>query len=158
MVEKVTLSLDVNNRRQALEADGHATLLTVLRDGLGITSPKRGCNQGVCGSCTVMIDGMPQRACLTLAASCEAKSVRTLDAYASDPTMQALQNRFRDCGAVQCGFCTAGLLISAYALLQENPNPGLQDIQNALSGNICRCTGYRKIVDGVVGAAEDLTA
>jgi aerobic-type carbon monoxide dehydrogenase small subunit (CoxS/CutS family) len=158
MSTKVTLSLNINNTSKSVESDGHATLLTVLRDGLGITSPKRGCNQGVCGSCTVMIDGTPQRSCLTLAAACESKTVRTIDGYADDPLMQALQNQFRDCGAVQCGFCTAGLLISAYALLQENPAPDLPDVQNALSGNICRCTGYRKIVDGVIAAAKEVVS
>ena len=158
MGEKAMMSINVNNRSQALETDGHDTLLTVLRDELGITSPKRGCNQGVCGSCTVMIDGTPQRSCITLSASCENKQVHTLDFYKDDPTMQALQNQFYNCGAVQCGFCTAGLLISAYALLKDNPAPNLKDVQNALSGNICRCTGYRKIVDGVIAASKELAS
>ena len=158
MSDKITMSLNINHTVKCVDADPHATLLTVLRDELGITSPKRGCNQGVCGSCTVMIDGMPQRSCLTLVATCESKKVKTLDGYAGDKVMQALQNQFRDCGAVQCGFCTAGLLISAYALLKENAAPGLTDVQDALSGNICRCTGYRKIVDGVIAAARELAA
>ena len=158
MVNKITMSLDVNDVERDVAADGDATLLTVLRDEMGITSPKRGCNQGVCGSCTVMIDGEPRRACLTLAGTCEGKTVKTLDGYTGDPVMEALQHQFQFCGAVQCGFCTAGVLISAYALLKEVDSPTVEDVQKALSGNICRCTGYCKIIDGVIGAAAEVSS
>ncbi len=151
----VAFTLDLDGRSQAALAPADATLLTLLRDGLGNTGPKRGCNQGVCGACTVMIDGWPQRACLTLAASCEGKSVRTLEGYGKDPLMQSLQKHFAEGGAVQCGFCTTGMLISARRLLADDPDPSGDAVRAALSGNLCRCVGYRKIVEAVQDAARE---
>lgn len=150
--------LSINGRGvDVLTAPG-ATLLHTLRDDLGILSCKRGCNQGVCGSCTVVVDDLPVRACLSVTENCTGKEVRTLEGFAEDPVMQALQERMIESGGVQCGFCTAGMLISARDLLVENPTPSIEDVQAALSGNLCRCTGYRKIVDAVRAAADDLAA
>ncbi len=154
MSETVAFTIDLDGRRQIGLAEADATLLSLLRDGLEITGPKRGCNQGVCGACTVMIDGWPQRACLTLAAACEGKSVTTLEGYAEDPVMQRLARAFAEGGAVQCGFCTTGMLISARKLLEEEAKPDPDRIRQALSGNLCRCIGYRKIVEAVTAAAE----
>ena len=155
MTHKEMLSLSVNDRDKTAPAAPGSTLLTVLRDELGITSAKRGCNQGVCGSCTVLIDGLPRRACLTLAAACEGKPVRTIDGLADDPTMAELQRQFRVNGAIQCGFCTSGMLVSSWYLLQEKREPSSEEIRAWLSGNLCRCTGYQKIVESVAMAAKD---
>jgi aerobic-type carbon monoxide dehydrogenase small subunit (CoxS/CutS family) len=158
MADRETSELDLNGKRLRVEADAGATLLAVLRDDLRVLSPKRGCNQGVCGSCTVMIDGRPQRACLTLLAGCEGKRVQTIEGFVGDETMEALQRHMIVSGGVQCGFCTGGVLISARSLLAENPAPSIDEIRGALSGNLCRCTGYRKIVDAVVSAAAEVVA
>lgn len=154
-MKSTRFSLLVNDRKREFVAESDATLLTVLRDSLGITSPKRGCNQGVCGSCTVLVNDRPQRACLTLAATCQDKRVTTIEGFAGDSLMTVLQDQFQRCGAVQCGFCTSGVLISAYKLLCESPEPTVKEVKANLSGNICRCTGYQKILDGVLKAAEE---
>jgi len=151
-----TIMLTINGARRDVAIEGGETLLTVLRENLNLTGAKRGCNQGVCGSCTVEIDGWPTRACLTLAAGCEGRPVRTIEGGATDPIMVALQRQFVALGAVQCGFCTPGMLISARRLLADQPHPEIADVREALSGNICRCTGYRRIIDAVRAAAEDL--
>ena len=149
----MTLSLHVNGQTRPVEAGLTDTLLTVLRDQLLLTAAKRGCNQGVCGACTVMVDGRPQRACLSLAANCEGAEIVTLEGLSRAGALKPLQSAFAEAGAVQCGFCTPGILIAAYWLLQRNTRPGLDDIRTGLSGNLCRCTGYRKIVDAVARAA-----
>lgn len=158
MCERETCELALNGKTITVEAEAGATLLTVLRDELRVTSPKRGCNQGVCGSCTVMIDGRPQRSCLTLAAGCAGKDVRTIEGFSGDAVMDALQRSMTTSGGVQCGFCTTGVLISAQSLLKENTSPTVDEIRAALSGNLCRCTGYRRIVEAVVTAASELAA
>ena len=153
-----TLTLSINNDDAYVSAAAGATLLTVLRDELRILSPKRGCNQGVCGSCTVLIDGYPQRSCLTLAAACEGKKVQTVEGFSDDEAMAALQSNFWQYGAVQCGFCTSGMLISAWHLLKEIPNPTVDEIYAGQSGNLCRCTGYKKIVEGVAAASKEISS
>jgi carbon-monoxide dehydrogenase small subunit len=150
------VELDVNGRNETVAAALHDTLLTVLRDGLQLTAAKRGCNQGVCGACTVSIDGVPMRACLSLAHACEHAEVRTLEGLQDNPHMRALQAAFARCGAFQCGFCTPGMLVSAQALLRRNPAPDEQAVRTALSGNLCRCTGYARIIEAVQDAARSL--
>ena len=153
MTERLALTLHVNGAAANTEAAFTDTLLTVLRDRLGLTAAKRGCNQGVCGACTIAIDGMPMRACLSLAHNCTNTRITTLEGAGNDPTMRALQDTFEAMGAMQCGFCTPGMLMAARALLDAHPRPSIDDVCTALSGNLCRCTGYRKIVDAVRAAA-----
>ena len=149
----MTLALKINGQVRKVEAELGDTLLTVIRDQLQLTAAKRGCNQGVCGACTVMIDGRPQRACLSLAANCEGAAITTLEGLHREGAVKHLQAAFAEAGAVQCGFCTPGVLISAHWLLAQKPKPTTDEIRAGLSGNLCRCTGYRKIVDAVASAA-----
>ena len=150
-----TIALSINGQVRQVQAGLADTLLTVLRDQLLLTSAKRGCNQGVCGTCTIMIDGRPQRACLTLAANCEGTAVTTLEGFRRNAAMARLQRAFEASGAVQCGFCTPGVLISAHWLLEQNAKPDSDQIRTGLSGNLCRCTGYRKIIDAVAAVAAE---
>ena len=156
VVDTDRVSLQVNGEARRAEAALHDTLLTVLRDRLHLTAAKRGCNQGVCGACTVSIDGEPMRACLSLAHGCTGREVRTLEGLAGDPRMQALQRAFADGGALQCGFCTPGMLVAAHALLGRDADPDDAAVRKALSGNLCRCTGYVKIIAAVRSAAQAL--
>ena len=151
-----TITLHINGEAVPVVAALHDTLLTVLRDRLQLTAAKRGCNQGVCGACTVSIDAQPMRSCLSLAQNCEGAEVRTLEGLNERPHMQALQQAFAQAGAFQCGFCTPGMLVSACALLQQNTAPDEAAIRSALSGNLCRCTGYVKIIAAVRTAAAGL--
>ncbi len=151
----MTLTLTINGQARPVQAGLTDTLLTVLRDQLLLTAAKRGCNQGVCGACTVLIDGRPQRACLSLAANCEGAAITTLEGLQRDAGMARLQKAFATTGAVQCGFCTPGILVSAHALLARNGDPQPDEIRAGLSGNLCRCSGYRKIVDAVAAAARE---
>jgi carbon-monoxide dehydrogenase small subunit len=151
----MTLVLHINGQSRSVQASLADTLLSVLRDQLLLTAAKRGCNQGVCGACTVLIDGRPQRACLTLAANCEGVTITSLEGLQREGALTKLQAAFSAGGAVQCGFCTPGILISAHWLLANQPNPTVDDVRAGLSGNLCRCTGYRKIVDAVVAAGRE---
>ena len=150
---KRVLTLVVNGRRRE-EAVGDATLLLdLLREQLGLTGTKRGCDGGECGACTVLVDGRPQLACLTLAARCEGASVETVEGLAAGGRMSALQAAFHEKLGAQCGFCTPGMIMAAEALLRENPAPEEGAIREALGGNLCRCTGYVKIIEAVQAAA-----
>ena len=151
-------ALEVNGESVAIRAALATTLLTALRDDLGLTAAKRGCNQGVCGACTVRIDGVPMRACLSLVHGCAGSSVQTLEGFDDDERMQALQQAFAANGAFQCGFCTPGMLIAAHALLERDPSPDESTVRRALTGNLCRCTGYVTIIAAVQSAAETLGA
>jgi len=151
-----TLTLDVNGEPVTVHATLATTLLTTLRDELHLTAAKRGCNQGVCGACTVSIDGVPMRACLSLAHGCEGRDVRTLEGLADDPRLIALQRAFAEHAAFQCGFCTPGMLVAARALLERDADPDEAAVRGALSGNLCRCTGYACIVTAVRAAASAL--
>ena len=153
-----TLQLQVNGAEAEVRVGLHDSLLTVLRDQLQLTAAKRGCNQGVCGACTVVRDGYPVRACLSLAHGCTHADIETLEGLNQQVAMQALQKAFAAESAFQCGFCTPGMLISAHALLLHNPSPDADQVRAAMSGNLCRCTGYAPIVAAVLQAATHLRA
>jgi carbon-monoxide dehydrogenase small subunit len=153
-----TLQLQVNGAEAEVRVGLHDSLLTVLRDQLQLTAAKRGCNQGVCGACTVVRDGYPVRACLSLAHGCTHADIETLEGLNQEASMQALQKAFAAESAFQCGFCTPGMLISAHALLLHNPSPDADQVRAAMSGNLCRCTGYAPIVVAVLQAAAHLRA
>ena len=146
------VSFSVNGRRERIDVEPRRTLADALRDDLGLTGTHLGCEQGVCGACTVLLDGEPIRSCLMLAVQADGSSLTTVEGLAGDG-LHPLQQSFADCHGLQCGFCTPGFLISALHLLTENPDPSREEIRAGLSGNICRCTGYAGIVDAVRQAA-----
>ena len=150
----IACRLNVNGAIQSVEVDGAETLLTTLRERLALLGAKRGCDQGVCGACTVLMDGMPVRACLSLAANCADSPLTTIEALNRDALGRDLQHAFVELGAVQCGFCTSGMLLTARAMLAEHRRPTRDDVLHYLRGSLCRCTGYRKIVDAILAAAE----
>jgi len=147
MSTRPPVTLRINGEERELHAGLGDTLLTVLRDGLQLTGAKRGCNQGVCGACTVLVDGRPVRACLSLAHNCQDREIVTIEGAAG--LAGEVQRAFAQAGAVQCGFCTPGMILAAAALLAEQPRADVAAIRAGLSGNLCRCSGYRKIVDAV---------
>jgi carbon-monoxide dehydrogenase small subunit len=149
MHDRLSITLNVNGEERAVMVRPRDTLLSVLRDTLDLTGTKEACGTGECGSCTVLIDGMAVLTCLTLAVEAEGKNIITIEGLSKNGTLNTLQEAFIAYGAVQCGFCTPGMLLSATALLSANPNPSRQDIQKALEGNICRCTGYNKIIEAI---------
>ena len=151
-----TLQLQVNGAEAEVRVGLHDSLLTVLRDQLHLTAAKRGCTQGVCGACTVVRDGYPVRACLSLAHGCTHADIETLEGLNQQAAMQALQKAFAAESAFQCGFCTPGMLTTLHALLSQEPNATEERIRDVISGNICRCTGYTKIIDAVSAAARQL--
>ncbi|HKI96633.1 MAG TPA: (2Fe-2S)-binding protein [Gemmatimonadales bacterium] len=150
--ERTTFALDVNGERTELAFAPHKTLLEVLREDLGLTGTKHGCELGECGTCTVLVDGQPVLSCLVLAASCIGKQIRTVEGMAG-AELHPLQRAFADLGAAQCGYCTPGFLLAAEALLAKHPKPTREQIKSALAGNLCRCTGYLKIYEAVELAA-----
>ncbi|MFC9358427.1 (2Fe-2S)-binding protein [Rhodococcus sp. NPDC057014] len=149
----VTVSMTVNGRSTEGKAKARETLADYLRDELGLTGTKLGCEHGVCGACTILVDDKPARACLMLAGQGDGREVRTVEGLATGIRLNELQQSFRKHHGLQCGFCTAGFLMSATALLAENPNPSEDEVVDALSGNICRCTGYQTIVQAVLDVA-----
>jgi carbon-monoxide dehydrogenase small subunit len=153
-MEKIQITLNINDKPCEVMVYPNDTLLEVLRDELDLTGSKESCGEGVCGSCTVHIDGKPVRSCLTLAMEAEGTRIKTVEGLANGDDLSDLQQSFIDHGAVQCGFCTPGMLMSADALLNENPRPDEKTIRKALAGNICRCTGYAKIVEAVAHAGN----
>ncbi|MDB5999605.1 MAG: (2Fe-2S)-binding domain protein [Rhizobacter sp.] len=148
------VTLRVNGESRTVRAKVSATLLHVLREDLQLTGSKTGCNYGVCGACTVLLDGQPARACLALAHACEGRAVQTIESVAVDGVLHPLQQALLDAGAVQCGFCTPGIVISAKALLDRVAAPSREEVREALSGNLCRCSGYSAIVDAVVSVGR----
>jgi carbon-monoxide dehydrogenase small subunit len=154
---KQILTLKVNGDMHELAVTPRQTLLDVLRDQLGLTGTKRGCGTGACGVCTVIIDGRPVLSCLTLAVECAGRSITTIEGIRPDgEALHPLQQAFIDSGAVQCGFCTPGIIMTAKALLDANPRPSPDEIRAALAGTICRCTGHVKTVEAVQKAAADM--
>jgi aerobic-type carbon monoxide dehydrogenase small subunit (CoxS/CutS family) len=150
----MNISFELNGGNVAVETRPNRTLLDLLRDELGVTSVKKGCQQGECGACTLLINGIPVTSCMVLAPQVEGRKVTTLEGLEDDSLMKKLQAAYVENGAVQCGFCTPGMLISSYALLRENPTPTEDEIKIAIEGNICRCTGYTKIIAAIGDAAE----
>ena len=151
----MSLNFTLNGRPCQTEAPAHWTALDLLRDGLALTGTKYGCGEGVCGTCTVLLDGEPVRACLVLAARLRGRALVTVENLERDGEPDRLQAAFARAGAVQCGFCTPGMLLSAQALLASNPSPTAHDVREALAGNLCRCTGYTKIIEAVLTAAGE---
>lgn len=143
------IRLTVNGRERTVEVRSDATLVEALRDGLGLTGTKIGCGHGECGACTVLLDGEPVNSCLIFAAQCEGRTVVTIEGLAESGELDRIREAFVETGAVQCGYCTPGMAVSAYALLSSNPRPTREDIVEAISGNLCRCTGYVKIIDAI---------
>jgi aerobic-type carbon monoxide dehydrogenase small subunit (CoxS/CutS family) len=150
------LELTVNGREYKVDVKANATLLEVLRDKLGITSPKVGCDTGDCGSCSVILNGKLVKSCLTNALVAQGSEVVTVEGLGRPGELHPLQKAFHEHYAAQCGFCTPGMILAAKALLDENPNPTRDEVQHYLAGNLCRCTGYVKIVDAVMAAAEEM--
>ena len=148
-MKKIQITLNINDHPCEVMVYPNDTLLEVLRDDLDLTGSKESCGEGVCGSCTVHLDGKPVRSCLTLAMEAQGVKITTVEGLANGDELSDLQQSFINHGAVQCGFCTPGMLMSADALLSENPDPNEKTIRRALAGNICRCTGYTKIVEAV---------
>lgn len=153
---KKTITLEVNGVAETAEVEVGQTLLRFLRDGLDLTGTKEGCNEGECGSCMVLLDGRPVNSCLVLAVEADGRSVTTVEGLSKEGLLHPLQKAFLSRAAVQCGFCTPGRVVSAAALLCENPDPSEDDVKKALAGNLCRCTGYRQIVDAVREAASEI--
>ena len=150
----MTISLVVNGRRVELDLPAHALLLDVLRDRLDLKGAKRSCDMQVCGACTVLVDGAPVSACTYLAVEADGRAVLTVEGLGSPGALHPLQEAFIEHGAVQCGFCIPGMIMSAKALLLTNPSPTTAEIQEGLAGNLCRCGGYHRIIDAVALAAK----
>jgi aerobic-type carbon monoxide dehydrogenase small subunit (CoxS/CutS family) len=150
MTGSMDVALTINGEERMLRIEPFETLLTSLRDRLHLTAAKRGCNQGVCGACSVLIGGEPARACLSLTANCVDRDITTVEGLSTPLALSPLQAAMVRAGAIQCGFCTPGMLITLTALLKERPQPTRQEIRLAVSSNLCRCTGYQKIVEAVV--------
>jgi carbon-monoxide dehydrogenase small subunit len=151
---KRIFKLHVNGEEVEILTEANKTLLEVLREDLGLTGTKRGCDLGTCGACTVLIEGKPYLSCLTLAADVQGKKIITIEGLSSDGKPHPLQKAFVEKGAIQCGFCTPGMILTAKAFLDENPHPSEGEVKKAISGNICRCTGYVKIVEAILCVRE----
>ena len=152
------ITLHVNGEFHELAVVPHYTLLEVLREDLGLIGTKHGCELGECGACTVLIDGLPVLACLTLPVEVQNSEITTIEGLEENGKLHPLQETFAELGAAQCGYCTPGILLAGVALLRDQPHPTLEQMKDALAGNLCRCTGYTKIYEAVEAAAERLQA
>ncbi len=155
---KTTISVAINGKTQQASVEPRTSLADLLREELRLTATHLGCEQGVCGACTILIDGEPARACITLAVTVDGTDIRTLEGFERDALMRIIRESFHDKHGLQCGFCTPGMLISAWDLLKRKSNLGEADIRVAMSGNLCRCTGYQGIVRSIKSASENWTA
>ena len=153
---KTPLTFTLNDGEVAVFVDPGAALIDVLRRGVGDLTPKQGCAQGTCGACTVLIDGKPHLSCLTLAETVEGRRIDTTAGLAGGPNLHPLQKAFMEGFSAQCGFCTSGMLMASKALLERVPNPSRDEVIEAISGNLCRCTGYEPIVDAILSAAAQM--
>ena len=153
---KQLMSFKINGEQHELAVEPNRTLLEVLSENLGLTGTKTGCNEGDCGACTVILDGMAVCSCMVLAIEAQDKDIVTIEGLASNGQLHLIQQAFLEHGAVQCGYCTPGMIMSAKALLDKNPDATEVDIRHALQGNLCRCTGYVKIVEAVLAAKEKM--
>ena len=153
---KTIINLIVNDQPVEAAVEPNRTLLQLLREDLGLTGTKHGCGLGDCGACTIIMDGQPVNSCLVLAVQANGREVLTIEGLADNGKLHPIQQAFVDNGAIQCGFCTPGMILSAKALLDENPRPTENEIRTAISGNLCRCTGYQKIVEAVQEAAKSI--
>jgi 4-hydroxybenzoyl-CoA reductase gamma subunit len=158
VVNKQLLTLQVNGRTHEVAAAPGALLIEVLRDTLALTGTKQGCDGGECGACTVLVDGRPRLACCTLAVQVEGRAIETVEGQARQGRLSAVQQAFHDKLGAQCGFCTPGMVMASEGLLRRNPNPTVDEIKAALAGNLCRCTGYVKIIESVQAAAAAIGA
>jgi len=153
---KEIVSLRVNGETHTLALEPNVTLQEVLREHLGLTGTKKSCDTGECGACTVLVDGMAVNSCLVLAMAAGGKEITTIEGLAREGELHPLQQSFHELGAIQCGYCTPGMIMSAKALLDRNPDPSHSEIQEAISGNLCRCTGYVKIIEAIEAAASKM--
>jgi aerobic carbon-monoxide dehydrogenase small subunit len=151
----VRIAFILNGKSMDLEVPPYRRVLDLLREDLALTGTKEGCGSGQCGACVILVDSIPRNSCLMLAAQLEGRSVTTIEGLAGETGLHRVQEAFVTEGAVQCGFCTPGMVLVSAALLQRNPRPSRQEIREALTGNLCRCTGYQKIIDAVEAAARD---
>ena len=149
------ISLTVNGKPYEAMCDENATLLTLLREELDLTGTKEGCGAGECGACTVILNGSPVNSCMVLALECEGANVRTIEGESQNGELSPLQKSFVEHNSFQCGFCTPGMIMSARALLDKNPNPSREEIMEALEGNLCRCTGYETIIEAIEAIAGE---
>lgn len=153
---KRQIKLKVNGEEYEIAVEPYVRLIDAIRYDIGLTGTKEGCSTGDCGACTVLIDGKPVTSCLVLAVSAEGKEITTIEGISDNGKLHPIQKAFVEHGGIQCGFCTPGMILSAKALLDTNPNPTDEEVRFALAGNLCRCTGYTKIVEAVKAAAEEI--
>ena len=152
----VNVTLNVNGQKCEVTVAPYETLCDVLRNKLGFTEVKNGCNSGECGACTVLVEGKPVCSCLMLAVQANGREITTVRGLSTDGKLHPLQIKFIEYGAIQCGYCTPGMLLAAKALLDSNPRPSEEEVRMAISGNICRCTGYQQIVEAIIAAAAEM--
>jgi carbon-monoxide dehydrogenase small subunit len=157
MANPVSIDVTVNGRRRQVDVAAHHTLLDALRDDLGLTGTKECCVVGECGACTVVVDGKAMNSCLMLAAEVDGARITTVEGLATDGRLNPLQTAFLDNGAAQCGFCIPGQLMAAQAMLEKTPHPTVDDVHEALAGNLCRCAGYEQITEAVLMAAAEMS-
>ena len=153
-MKKELINLTINGAPYELEVEPNLILNTLLRDRLGLTGTKISCGEGECGACTILVDGKPMLSCSMLAVAANGKNITTIEGLAKDGELHIIQKKFIEKGAIQCGYCSPGMILAVKALLDENPNPTSADVKKAIGGNLCRCTGYVKIIDAALAAAK----